>query len=355
MPPRVIAVVRFSSLGDLLLAAHVPSMLESANPGERVLFVTKARYASVLDGHPDIDGLLLLETEGEGEGGVPSSTPVLARGGLPELAAALREAQVETMVDLHGSLRSAALRSAVRPSRVVRSPKHGLKRRLMVHAKWIPTRPLPPLLRTYRALRGLPPDTPLRPWLRDALQRGDRARAANAREGLASGSYVVYGVGARWATKRWPLDHFLALGDAVHREWGLLPRYALSQEEPDLERELMHRLGQDVDRAVTLDVRALAALAEDAAAIVSNDSGILHLGPALGVPAVGLFGSTVPAFGFALQGPRDAVAEIPLACRPCGVHGRNRCPLGHHACMNTLTPEIALDALRPVLAAVAAS
>ena len=40
---------------------------------------------------------------------------------------------------------------------------------------------------------------------------------------------------------------------------------------------------------------------------------------------------------------------------PCGVHGRDRCPLGHHVCMESLTPEIALDALRPVLAAVAAS
>jgi heptosyltransferase-2 len=334
MTPRVTAVVRFSSLGDLLLA-------------ERVLFVTKARYASVLDGHPDVDGLLLLETAGD-DASAPSSTPVLARGTLPELAAALREANVETMIDLHGNLRSAALRSAVRPTRLVRSPKHGLKRRLMVHAKWIPTHPIPPLLRTYRSLLGLPSDTPLRPWLRDALRPGDRVRAAGAREGLAPGGYVVYGVGARWATKRWPLDHFMALGDAVRAEWGLEPRYALSPGEGKLELP-------DDERVVALDLRALGALAEDAAAIVSNDSGILHLGPALGVPALGLFGSTIPAFGFALQGPRDAVAEVSLPCRPCGVHGRDRCPLGHHACMRTLTPDMALRALRPILATVAAS
>ncbi|HEX3112695.1 MAG TPA: glycosyltransferase family 9 protein [Candidatus Eisenbacteria bacterium] len=349
MTPRVTAVVRFSSLGDLLLAAHVPSMLKRANPGERVLFVTKARYATVLDGHPDVDGLLLLETAGE-DASAPSSTPVLARGTLPELAAALREANIETMIDLHGNLRSAALGSAVRPTRLVRAPKHGLKRRLMVHAKWIPTRPIPPLLRTYRALLGLPPDTPLRPWLRDALRPGDRVRAAGAREGLAPGGYVVYGVGARWATKRWPLGHFMALGNAVRAEWGLEPRYALSPGEGKLERDL-----PDDESVVALDLRALAALAEDAAAIVSNDSGILHLGPALGVPALGLFGSTIPAFGFALQGPRDAVAEISLPCRPCGVHGRDRCPLGHHACMQTLTPDIVLEALRPILATVGAS
>jgi heptosyltransferase-2 len=147
----------------------------------------------------------------------------------------------------------------------------------------------------------------------------------------------------------------VSLAAAVRKEWGLKARFALSPGEPEHDRELLRLLGDGAEHAVGLDVRALAALAEEAAAIVSNDSGILHLGPALGVPAVGLFGSTVPAFGFALQGSRDAVAEVPLACRPCGVHGRSSCPLGHHACMELLTPEIALDALRPVLAAVAAS
>jgi heptosyltransferase-2 len=355
MAPRSAAVVRFSSLGDVLLAAHVPSFLKRANPEGRVLFVTKARYAQALAGHPDLDGLLLLDEESDAPEDAATGTRVLVRGSLQDLAATLREEEVETIVDLHGNLRSAALRRAVRPGRIVRAPKHGLKRRLMVHAKWIPTRPLPPLLSTYRALAGLAPDAPLRPWLRDALHARDRARAAEARGGLESGGYVVYGVGARWATKRWPSAHFVSLAAAVRKEWGLEARFALSPGDADQDRELVRLLGDGAERAVALDVRALAALAEDAAAIVSNDSGILHLGPALGVPAVGLFGSTIPGFGFALQGPRDAVAEIPLACRPCGVHGRDRCPLGHHACMESLTPEIALDALRPVLAAVAAS
>jgi heptosyltransferase II len=353
MPRGSTAVVRFSSLGDVLLAAHVPSFLKRANPDELVYFVTKARYASVLDGHPDIDKFFLLKDGTEWTAHV-AGTKGPARP-LPELAAVLRSTGTTTIVDLHGSLRSAALRRVVAPARVLRAPKHALRRRLMVHAKWIDSRPVPPILRTYRTLSGLPPDAPLRPWLRDALHGGDHARAAVAREGLAPGGYVVYGVGARWATKRWPLAHFLALANAVRREWGLVPRFALSPGEPDLEREITRLLGSEAHEAVTLDLRALASLASDAAAIVSNDSGILHLGPALGVPVVGIFGSTVPAFGFAHEGPRDSVAEVALACRPCHVHGRDRCPLGHHACMETLTPDIALDALRPVLATVAAS
>jgi heptosyltransferase-2 len=93
----------------------------------------------------------------------------------------------------------------------------------------------------------------------------------------------------------------------------------------------------------------VAALAARARAIVSNDSAFLHLGPALGVSAVGLFGSTTPAFGFASGEESDAVAEIALSCRPCGVHGRRRCPKRHHDCMERLEPSLVLERLRPLI------
>jgi len=73
------------------------------------------------------------------------------------------------------------------------------------------------------------------------------------------------------------------------------------------------------------------------------------------VPVVGIFGSTVPAFGFAPAGPRDAVVEVPLTCRPCGVHGMRRCPLGHHRCMRDIAPERVLDAVRRATAGAEAA
>ena len=54
-------VVRLSSLGDVLLAAHLPSLLRAASPGRRVLFLTKERFAGVLRGHPDVDRFYVLE------------------------------------------------------------------------------------------------------------------------------------------------------------------------------------------------------------------------------------------------------------------------------------------------------
>jgi heptosyltransferase-2 len=157
-------------------------------------------------------------------------------------------------------------------------------------------------------------------------------------------------VGARWRTKRWPLRHFIALAHDAERTLGLPSRFALEPGEEDVRAELLRALPPGRHGAVDqVTFRALAAVAARAAAIVSNDSAVLHLGPALGVPAVGVFGSTVPEFGFARQGPRDDAVGISLGCRPCDVHGKDRCPLGHHGCLERLEPERVLAAVREAL------
>ena len=314
------AVVRFSSLGDVLLAAHLPAFLKRRDPSRPVLFVTKERYAGILAGHPHVDRVLALEDED---------------GSFEALEDAIRVEPVEEVFDLHRNWRSSRI-LAVLPDAARRlAPKHALRRRLWVYARWLQPTPVPPVLRTYRALAGLAPDAPLVPWLERALSDAERAHA-EAR--IPAREFVLLGVGARWATKRWPPSRFATLAERLERESGVRSVVALEPGEP-----VPPELASFEPLAVPF--RELAAVAARAAAIVSNDSAVLHLGPALGVPAVGIFGGTVPELGFAGQGPRDEAVGIPLACRPCGVHGRDRCPLGHHACMRDLGPDLVLDAI----------
>jgi ADP-heptose:LPS heptosyltransferase len=318
----------------------VPSFLRAADPGRRVLFMTKERYAGILRGHPDVDRFYVL-ADGTTDPAAPA--PLGVRGGLSDLIAFLKREGVSQVIDLHQNLRSSRVVGAL--DRVERTlpAKHGLRRRLMVHAKWLKPEPLPPLLASYRAVTGLPTEAPLRPWLREALTESERARAAAELGPEPRRPLVLLGVGARWETKRWPARHFAALGlRLAERGWEV--RYAVAPGEDALAQELANLLPSDRrDEIVALGLRDMAALASLAARIVSNDSAVLHLGPALGVPVVGLFGSTVPAFGFARQGPHDLVAEVALSCRPCDVHGKRRCPLGHHRCLVELDPETVLE------------
>ncbi|HEX7077000.1 MAG TPA: glycosyltransferase family 9 protein [Candidatus Eisenbacteria bacterium] len=341
MPRGPAVVVRFSSLGDVLLAAHVPRFLREVEPGRRVLFATKERYASVLRGHPDIDRFYALEDRSSDPA---APAPIGVRASLGDLAAFLKREGVEEIFDLHQNFRSSRLTAGLERARRVLPPKHALRRRMMVYAKWLHVNPLPPLLRVYREISGLDPAGEPAAWLRDAFTPSELERAA-ARLGGDAGRFALLGVGARWATKRWPPSHYVALADRLERTAGLAPRFAVAPGESALAAEYRALLPRERHDAIAaLEFREMAALASFARLIVSNDSAVLHLGPALGVPAVGLFGSTVPAFGFAPQGPRDRVAEIALACRPCDVHGKRRCPLRHHRCMNDLTPDLALHA-----------
>jgi ADP-heptose:LPS heptosyltransferase len=86
----------------------------------------------------------------------------------------------------------------------------------------------------------------------------------------------------------------------------------------------------------TPDLRHLLALIAASKAFLGHDSGPMHLAEALGVPSTVLFGPTVEEFGFYPQGPGHQVFQVDLNCRPCSVHGTERCPLGHHHCMKQI-------------------
>lgn len=83
-----------------------------------------------------------------------------------------------------------------------------------------------------------------------------------------------------------------------------------------------------------LSLLGVAAAIGMAKAVVVNDSAPMHMASAMDAPTVALFASTVPRFGFGPRSTRHVVLETPneMACRPCGVHGRKRCPEGHFRC-----------------------
>ena len=91
-------------------------------------------------------------------------------------------------------------------------------------------------------------------------------------------------------------------------------------------------------------------------AVVSNDSAPLHMAGAVGTPVVGVFCSTTPRLGFGVlpedeasgRGQNVEVQEGELACKPCGVHGKTACPLGHFQCGEDVAVKAVWAALQAV-------
>lgn len=230
----------------------------------------------------------------------------------------------------------------------------------------------PPMVAFYAALAGGDPGPVAAPRL--SIDAAAVAWAAAA-HGLTPGAYLVLAPGAEFGpAKRWPEQHVAALA-AQWRERERQPVVLLGSGK---EAPLCTAIAAQATRAAaeqeaagpaappTTGVMNLAgqtsldaamALIAGARALVSNDSGLMHVAAALGVPQVAVFGSTSPHHTPPLN-PRaqvvwlkdDASIEPPLDCAPCF---QRECPLGHLRCLTQVTPAQVAGALRAALAAPA--
>ena len=315
-------IVRFGALGDVVLATPLLRAIARAHPAAAVTFVTKAAWAPLLAGHPHV-----------------ARVEALAPGeSVRALAARLRRTAWAHRLDLHGSLRSRALRALVGGRwRGCRKPR--LRRAVRV---WTgaPVTTIPHVAEQYfaaaRDLGVVPDGDPAYV----APGPADAARAAPLRP---PDPYVVLVPGAAHATKRWPTGHWNRL--AV-----LLEGRGLATVVAGAADDAGRVTAPGTASACGLGLGPTAALLRGAAAVVAGDTGLMHLATAVAAPVVALYGPTDPALGYAPYRARAVVLARDLACRPCSTYGRAHCPLRHHRCMIDLTPDEVARAVQDLLA-----
>lgn len=207
----------------------------------------------------------------------------------------------------------------------------------------------PPMVAFYSALSGEMDLEADRPQLHMPAEVVERSLAEL---GLERGGFHVFAPGAEYGpAKRWPAHHFSALAQEL-----ALPVLLLgSGKESSLCEEIAgpanaRRPGACVNLAgKTSLIQALCAI-EAAQSVVSNDSGLMHVAAAFGVPQVAIFGSSSPlhtpplnSHATVLWLKNDADYQPPLDCAPCF---ERECPLGHTRCLKDISPERVLQALQ---------
>ena len=201
----------------------------------------------------------------------------------------------------------------------------------------------PPMVAFYSALSGDADVTADRPQ----LHMPDAQIAQTLAElGLVHGAYAAFAPGSEYGpAKRWPAAHYAELANKLN-----MPVVLLGSGK---EAELCSGITEDAKNCINLagktplaqSIHALAA----SKLIVSNDSGLMHVAAALGVPQVAIFGSSSPLHTPPLSNKAtvlwlktDASYQPPLDCSPCF---ERECPLGHTRCLNDVLPERVLSAL----------
>ena len=204
----------------------------------------------------------------------------------------------------------------------------------------------------YLALAQMQADSSMQPKLDLSL---DLLKATLLNFDLKLGAYAVFAPGAEYGpAKRWPAAYFAELGLRTGLPLVLLG----SAKEAALCDEIAQSIHQERPKtarnlAGKTDLSQAMALIASSQAMLSNDSGLMHVAAAMGVPQVAVFGSSSPLHtppmsdkAVVLWLKNEASYQPPLDCAPCF---QRTCPLGHLRCLNDLTPERVEQAWREVV------
>jgi len=326
-----VLLVRFSSIGDIVLTTPLVRALRRRHPEAQLIYVTKRALAPLVADNPHIAQVVALEPD----------EPVA------HLARRLRALHPTHGLDLHGSLRSAALRLLVR-CRWSGYAKRKVARAALISAKLDLYRGRVPVAERYfeaaRRLDVRPDGGPPEFFLGAAAR--ERVARWLAERGLDAGPLAALAPGAAHATKRWPLAHWQALAERL-RAGGFRLVTLGGPEDRGAARQLVP-LAESAAGEFTLQETG-ACLAR-AKVLVSGDTGVMHMATGVGTPVVALFGPTVEAFGFFPYRAPTAVLQQDLSCRPCSATGTARCPLGHHRCLVDLLPDAVAAAVERLVA-----
>ena len=194
---------------------------------------------------------------------------------------------------------------------------------------------LPRLVDRFAALADVVPESPS--LLADPARREALRAEFDLRD---DATLVALCPGAEYGpSKRWPAEQFAELATRLASK-GALVFILGSARDVGLGRSIA-RCSPALDLTGKTDLLDAVDILSAAGAAVTNDSGLMHVAAALGVPVAGIYGSTTPAFTPPLS-TRSLAIGHELPCRPCF---RRECPLGHRACLTSTSAKQVMDAL----------
>lgn len=328
-----ILVIRFSSIGDIVLTTPIVRCLKQQKEGIELHFLTKAAYKPVVEANPYIDKIHFLHED------------------LEEVIDMLKAEKFDYVIDLHHNLRSLRVKRALNVMSYTFS-KLNLRKWLFVNFKL-----------------NLMPDKSIVERYFDAIKALD---VKNDGQGLDYfipettkvenkdipvshwGGYAGCVIGGSYNTKKLPVSQWKKFCSSVP-----YPVILLGGPEDRAEGEQI--AAQDPIKIYNacgkFDINESAWLVKHAKVVVSNDTGLMHIAAAFKKPVISLWGNTSPAMGmFPYYGfnnmnrvvSRESVImeEKKLYCHPCSKLGYNRCPEGHFKCMYELDMVYLTDSVK---------
>ncbi len=326
-------VLRFSSIGDIVLTTPVVRCLKKQLLTSEVHFATREKFASILTANPYIDKLHLLKDN------------------LDSFIDQLRTEDFDYVIDLHHNIRTLKIKQALE-KKSFSFNKLNIEKWIYVNFKWNVMPDVHIVDRYMRTVEefGIRNDEQ---GLDYFIPESEHVKEKDIPTSHLAG-YIGIVLGGAHNTKKYPipkLEKFCALVDH--------PIILLGGPEDRENGELLSRIDpfRIYNACGKFSLNESADLVRRAKLIITNDTGLMHIAAAFRKPILSLWGNTVPEFGmYPYYGKNDQTAlefEVDdLPCRPCSKIGFDKCPRGHFKCMNLISEELlaekTMEALKPI-------
>ena len=305
-------IVRFSSIGDIILTTPVVRALKSQVEGSEVHFLTKKKFSTLLEANPYIDTIQTLDRS------------------FRELIIQLRGEKYDYIIDLHRNLRTLRLKLNLRAISFT-FPKLNWQKWLLVNLRVnkLPSKHI--VDRYFEAVE-----------IFDILNDGkgldyyipehETENAAKILKDLQT-PFVIVVVGGGHFTKQIPIQKLRNIVKLIRYTVLLLG----GSEDKDKAEKVAEGFSEKIFNLTgLLSIHESAWMIKHSLGIITPDTGLMHIAAALKKKIFSVWGNTIPEFGMYPYMPDEGshIFEVKnLKCRPCSKIGYEKCPKGHFKCM----------------------
>jgi ADP-heptose:LPS heptosyltransferase len=330
--PMKILILRFSSIGDIVLTTPVIRAIKTHDQAIEVHYATKAAYREILEQNPYIDKLHLLTNT------------------ISDLIKQLKMEKFDYVIDLHRNLRTQLIKWNLK-CKSYAFDKINFKKWLIVNTK-VNLLPSKHIVERYMETLdplGIKADTL---GLDYFIPHKDEVELSWLPETHRQG-FIAVVIGAKFATKQLPENRIIELCDRINQPIVLLggpedqeageriSAFFEQSEDQLIEEEIIKtQLGKKsvvFNACGKFNLNQSASLIKQSTAVFTHDTGLMHVAAAFKKKIFSIWGNTIPEFGMYPYKTQFVIFENKkINCRPCSKIGFDKCPKGHFKCMDDL-------------------
>lgn len=328
---KKVLIIRFSSIGDIVLTTPVIRNLKTQDQDYEVHYCTKKQFEPILANNPYVDKLHLLG------------------GSLNELIQQLQEEKFDVIIDLHRNLRTSIIKLRL-GAKSYSFDKLNWQKWLMVNLKinHLPNRHI-----VDRYLDTLKPlDVSLDQLGLDYFIPEKDEVPIDWLPATHRNEFIAYAIGAQHNTKKLPLNRMIELCDKINKPIVLLggpgdietgdaiQKFFEKTTKSEPMEEGLKKLNKKTiiyNACGKFNLNQSASLVKQAKYVFTHDTGLMHIAAAFKKEIFSIWGNTIPMFGMYPYHTKFTVLENnKIDCRPCSKIGHQKCPKGHFKCMKDI-------------------